>query len=295
MSVINSVLKDLESRGNRFTPIDIQAVPSAVAPARERRSWWLSGLLLLALAGAGAFILYQQSRLQLAEAPAVAAPVSPVAAAVTPAPPAQSAATLTPRNEILGLQFSEENDGMRMDFVLRERAVAFLRERGEHFFSYHLRDVDNRVEAPLMRDNPWIVALEIQPRDGGVDVSFETRADVLVDTRQQRGEDEVLWSVSLRRAPPVMPETEQVPEAEPATQPLAEAEAVTEPLLSENESDAPGQPAAPAAAVPTAQPPVEVRMDIRSSDPRAQSAERLAYARALRQPRAAGPLCPPGA
>ena len=88
----------------------------------------------------------------------------------------------------------------------------------------------------------------------------------------------MLWSVSLRRAPPVMPETEQVPEAEPATQPLAEAEAVTEPLLSENESDAPGQPAAPAAAVPTAQPPVEVRMDIRSSDPRAQSAERLAYA-----------------
>ena len=49
MSVINNVLKDLESRESQFTPIEIDAIGLRPAPARDLKPLLLAGLLLLLL------------------------------------------------------------------------------------------------------------------------------------------------------------------------------------------------------------------------------------------------------
>ena len=286
MSVINSVLKDLERRNHRFTPIEIETLPRRDASSRDRWPLLLIGLLTAGLALAGGYIVYQQDRLSpvttaVLPAPVVKPPVVPVAAAVVPP---QAPIELPPPNEIRGLQISETESGMRMEFVLGERVVAFLRERGENYFSYHLRDIESRVEAPLMRDNPWIVGLEVTERDGGVDISFETAADVLVETRQKRAEDDVLWAISLRQA------GQQVPVAAPAAEQPAPAATVIaarpEPAVEAQTFDAPAEPVTDGVvALVAEQPPAangetpaEVRLDIRSTNPEAQTADRLAYA-----------------
>ena len=173
-----------------------------------------------------------------------------------------------------------------MEFVLGERVVAFLRERGENYFSYHLRDIESRVEAPLMRDNPWIVALDVAARDGGVDISFETVADVLVETRQTRSEDDVLWAISLRQAE--LPAPVAAPVVEPPPAVTAVAATVPQPAAIEAAPDSPLAGAAREVAGIVAEPPPApsreaaatetVRLDIRSTSPAARAADRLAYA-----------------
>ncbi len=293
MSVINSVLRDLQKRDIRFTPIEIDTLPKSAVAQRDRRPLLLIGLLAAALVLAGWYIVYQQARLQ-----PVAALDTPPARIETAPPVAVQAAVgrgaptpeleIPPPNEIRGLQISETETGMRMEFVLGERVVAFLRERGENYFSYHLRDIESRVEAPLMRDNPWIVALDVAERDGGVDISFETAADVLVETRQLRAEDDVLWAISLRQAevpPPALVATpaNDPPEATVAvvatTPEPAGTVAPTDPVIAGSSVEAAGlaveQPPASSRESVVAD---EVRLDIRNVNPEARTADRLAYA-----------------
>ncbi len=296
MSVINSVLKDLENRDNRFTPIELETTGKTAAPRRDRRPLLVIGLLTAALVLAGWTIVYQQARLQ-----PVAETVKSPPTVIEVAPPAdaelagvvdddRAVQSLPPPNEIRGLQIRETETGMRMEFVLGERVVAFLRERGENYFSYHLRDIESRVEAPLMRDNPWIVALDVSDRDGGVDISFETTAGVLVETRQARAEDDVLWAINLRQSEKPQPLAEQVVEPMVASRETVAAVVATTPEPSNPviSSGAPVTGANPevvgliADTPPTssADSPVaeEVRLDIRSTNPEARSADRLAYA-----------------
>ena len=61
MSVINSVLKDLEARESGFTPIEIVSVEAAPAVRRERRPLMLAAVMALLLAAAAWFYLQLQT------------------------------------------------------------------------------------------------------------------------------------------------------------------------------------------------------------------------------------------
>ncbi len=170
-------------------------------------------------------------------------------------------------NEIIGLQLRESEQDMQMEFVLRHRVVAYLRERGENHFAYRLRDIESQIVAPTIRDNRWIRALSIDAADGGVDIGFETLPDILVETRQSLVDGEAVWVIGLRQAAP----------SEPAPAP-PEAMA-TAAVQAEPGAPAPA-PAAPDAtpAEPAIEHAEQVRLEIRTTDPNAKNLNRLEYA-----------------
>ncbi len=286
MSVINNVLKSLETRQSQFTPIEITAIEQGAAPPPQpQRPLFIAVPLLLVLVlVAAAYYHYRVSGSVpnepapiLSGAPATqpeiaeAAPAEPAenASVVAAAEPPPVAVQEPARNQITGLQIRETETEMRLEFALRERAVAYLRERGESSFVYHLRDIDSRIEAPLMRDNRWIRSLAINAVDSGVDIDFATAADILVETRQQQADGELLWVINLRQKKP-----------EPArAQPKADTRAVVK--APAEAAPAPVAAASPPVPQEARQAEVEappVKLDIRSTNPASTAASKLEYA-----------------
>ena len=280
MSVINNVLKDLETRESRFTPIDLSPATEPATPGtpRDKRLYYLlASVPLLLTLGLTIYLLQPGPEAVLRSDAGIRAVAVPVLTPATTLPIAESAPAL---NQIIGLQIRETEDEMRMEFALQEKVVAFLKQRGENSFGYHLRDIESRIAAPQMRDNPWVRSLEIETLATGVDVSFVTAANILVETRQTAADGEAIWSINLRK-------TATAGEAEPAQAAIADEDSSSAPEVveaarstspSEVESF-PVESAKPLTSSPVAVPPVsEVRVDIKPTDPAAQTIGQLEYA-----------------
>ena len=106
MSVINNMLKDLETRSTQFTPIEIATVGSAVAP-RPKPTSGLTITLLTTLLAAGLIFLYFQYPYNRGDA---VIPVTAIVdATVVPVAPARTLIEpeVAPVNQIIGLQMQE--------------------------------------------------------------------------------------------------------------------------------------------------------------------------------------------
>ncbi len=285
MSVINNVLKDLESRESQFTPIEIDAIGAKPAPARDLKPLLLIALLLLLLM-AGAWIYLQD---QLISSSTSAAPsisnTSPAIAALPVAEAEVDQVVVTDRmigNQIIGLQIRESEDDMRMEFALRDKVVAFLKERGENSFGYHLRDIESQIFAPVISDNRWIRELAIAPSNSGVDVSFQTAEDILVETRQSLVNGEPVWVINLRKkAAAVVVDTvvDNMAAGEPGAIKAQQAPQTME-LASTNaaadEVELESQQASASGSSDAV-----VKLDIKSTNPNAKTINQLEYAVAL--------------
>lgn len=289
MSVINNVLKDLESRESHFTPIEITSVAASPAARRDLKPAALVIMSILLLAAA-AWIYLQRQSVPGAAAPAslsanetgavvaMKADTSVVAAASYEEPPAivdDGVGVVSDQmigNQIIGLQIRESEQDMRLEFVLRDRVVAYLKQRGENSFGYHLRDIESQIVAPVISGNPWITDLAITTSAQGVDIQFETTAEILVETRQNLVDGEPVWAINLRKA---LPQAVAVPLAE-------QTAAVEFPALeSAPEAVTPVESRAPpavteAASIAEAPAPV-VKLEIKSTNPNAKSANQLEY------------------
>ena len=238
MSVINNVLKGLETRESHFTPIEITSVAPPMPRRRDLKPAALTVLVILLLAVASWIYLQRQS------GPGAAAPIALVKnetlAAVAAKPDSTAADTLVDQapvevvdvgtgvvtdqmigNQIIGLQIRESEQDMRLEFVLRDKVVAYLKQRGENSFAYHLREIESQIVAPVISDNPWIDDLVITASAQGVDIQFETAPEILVETRQDLVDGEAVWAINLRKAIP-----------RPIAAPVAAA-VVTEPVAAE--------------------------------------------------------------
>ena len=272
MSVINSVLKNLESRESKFTPIEINSIASNPAPARDLKPLLLIVGLLITLALVSGMYL-QEQLLKGASRPAptvaVTTPVAPAAAE-----PEIDSGIVTDQmigNQIIGLQIRESEEDMRLEFVLQEKVVAYLKERGENSFGYHLRDVESQIVAPLISDNRWILELAIIASETGVDINFETATDILVETRQELRDGEPIWAISLRKSVTRADSRNVVEVARGGEPDVAVSQPAAAPVVV---ASATVMPKTSAAEVPAA--PVEI--DIKSTNPNNASNNRLEYA-----------------
>jgi len=277
MSVINNVLKNLESRESKFTPIEINSIASNPAPARDLKPLLLiAGLLFTLVVVAWFYLQDQLFKTASAPLPTVAsiAPVVPLPVAQADVEPEIDTDIVTDQmigNQIIGLQIRESEEDMRMEFALREKVVAYLKERTVNSFGYHLRDVESQIVAPLIKDNRWIRELSIVSSETGVDINFETAADILVETRQQLRDGEPIWAISLRKS--VTPAgSRNMAEVARGGEPDV---AVSKPATALVEVDSSTiTPETPVVEVPAA--PVEI--DIKSTNPNNASANQLEYA-----------------
>jgi len=297
MSVINNVLKDLESRESHFTPIEI----TSVAPPPRRRDLKPAALavtLILLLAAASWIYLQQQAgpgavapvALETNETLAVVAamPDSTGGDIVVNQEPTEVAdvsdGIVTDQmigNQIIGLQIRESEQAMRLEFVLRDKVVAYLKRRGENSFAYHLREIESQIVAPEISDNPWIDDLAITASAQGVDIQFETAPEILVETRQSLVDGETVWAINLRKtiqqpiAAAVVTETE-VAAASPLDKLPTESSALAESgvLTATTEVASTTSPQ----ISPEQQPAPVVKLEIKSTNPNIKSANQLEYA-----------------
>jgi hypothetical protein len=277
MSVINNVLKNLESRESKFTPIEINSIASNPAPARDLKPLLLIAVLLITLAVVVWYYLQDQLfKTASAPLPTVAsmAPVVPLPVVQVAVEPEIEDGIVTDQiigNQIIGLQIRESEEDMRMEFVLRDKVVAYLKERGENSFGYHLRDVESQIVAPQISDNRWIRELAIISSQTGVDINFQTAADILVETRQDLRDGEPIWAISLRKS------------ATPADRGnVVEVARGSEPDVSVSQpAAAPVEVQSSAVAAQTAvaeAPAATVEIDIKSTNPNTASINQLEYA-----------------
>ncbi len=289
MSVINNVLKSLESRESQFTPIEIPSIESAPAVKRDYKPMFLVGVILLLVLAAGwyylqnpfAFAGAQQpmpAETDASTQPQTADAATPTTGAVLesvpkPSPEAVSTSETAAQpmpvaadgaafagNQIAGLQIREAETELRLEFLLRERVVAYLKDRAENSFSYHLRDIESRIDAPSIRGNRWIRELTIDASEDGVDVNFATAPNILVETRQGEQDGETVWVINLRQ--------EQPEPAEVAAQVEQPVAAPPPPVV-----------AAEAAVVPAeAEPSTPVTLTIKPTNPGSKTTNQLDYA-----------------
>jgi MSHA biogenesis protein MshN len=240
MSVINNVLKSLESRESQFTPIEIPSIKQGTTARKNRKLQFSLGMALLLLLVAGGYYWQNPAaagvirdllmspnpdetpQSQLVAAPAVEASPQPDAEVYLAAQPvtqptaptvALAAPEPLPANQITGLQIREAETEMQLEFVLRERTSAYLKERAENSFSYHLSDIESQIVAPVIRDNRWIRKLTIQQDDSGVDINFLTAPDILVEARQSEQDGKAVWMINLRAAVALQPARAAQPQA----------------------------------------------------------------------------------
>jgi hypothetical protein len=283
MSVINNVLKGLESRESQFTPIEIPSI-EPVSDAEVRRNYqpalFIAVALLLVVAAGGYYLnnpfvfggAEQSPSRAGGPAQIPSATVVETQAETVPGPAQESPAEIVPvstavpavndlvpvtGNQIAGLQIREAETELRLEFLLREPAVAYLKNRAENSFSYHLRDIESRIDAPSMRNNRWIRELTIVANDGGVDVNFATVPDILVETRQAAQDGETVWVIKLREA-----QAQAVVTASQAEQPAAAAAPL---VVAEKAASAP-EPEAP------------VKLTINPTNPGSKTTNQLDYA-----------------
>ena len=265
MSVINNVLKDLESRSSQFVPIEINSVEAAVMekPARSRN---LTMPILALLVAAAILWLYQnqQKLVAIVKTPETVTEVPVVVLPVTP-----EVVEIVEPNQIIGLQINESADHMSLEFSLQKKVISYLKERSENIFVYYLKDIRSEIVAPVMRDNQWIEQLSISPAGEGVDITFRTASGVLVETRQQLQGGEQVWAIKLKKSP----EPKVIVKIVEAPSQVAKQQAPVE-SAGVATADNGNQPAAGAAVEVIAEAKV-VKLDIRSSKPKLNPDEQL--------------------
>ncbi len=231
MSVINNVLKELETRPSHFIPIDIASVNSQTDDKPKSASISASLLLIAILMAVGLWYYQFQYRGQSdvdTESQAVAPVVNQVVKAET------EVVELEP-NQIVGLQIRETSSDISFVFAMRQRAISYLKERTENSFVYHIKNIDSEIETPRISGNRWIENLLITRSQQGVDVVLKTVAGVLVNTEQFQKQDESIWTIKLEKLPDpvVVAKLETV-----AADPVIESASITKQAAQVAQSDA---------------------------------------------------------
>jgi hypothetical protein len=202
MSIINNVLKDLESRTSQFTAIGVTSTgTTSVSKLRQSLLGILTFLSLIAIGTV--FWFYQASQhdsdvvsdkkskeVQINEQRLVEG------VSVLPVADVQKSS-----NQIIGMQLRESEKTISLEFSLREKVVSYLKERSDKRIVYHLKDIQSDIVSPVIRDNRWIEQLVMSVQADGVDINLITAANVLVETQQQRLGEEIVWAITLSKLP----------------------------------------------------------------------------------------------
>lgn len=204
MSIINNVLKDLESRSSQFKPIRIKSVGGVAA----RSSYFMPGFLtVILLLTVGLFFWFYKAPIP---SPEIAIdsftshdlinesePLNPIN--ISKSEPKKTAQKVI--NKITGMQFRESNDAISLEFSLHKRVVSYLKKRTKKEIVYYLKDIENEISAPIILDNRWIKTLSMTAQASGLNISLDTWANVLVETQQTQGDKETVWTITLRKLP----------------------------------------------------------------------------------------------
>ena len=204
MSVINNVLKDLESRSSQFTPIGVTSAGPAASQSRQSLPAILTFLLLMVI---GLVFWFYQSSQQHSNvainntSSEISINEGPAVKSITVSEPLPVVEVKESTNQLIGMQFRESNEAISLEFSLRKKVVSYLKERSEKSIVYHLKDIESEIVAPEISGNRWIEQLTMTSQSNGIDISLTTLAGVLVETQQQQEGTDIVWKIRLSKLP----------------------------------------------------------------------------------------------
>jgi|TARA_B110000259_G_scaffold59053_2_gene69831 hypothetical protein len=204
MSIINNVLKDLESRSSHFKPIRVQSVGGVAATASNIMPGFLTFILLIVM---GLFFWFYKASIQSSDTVIESVTSgtlineSEALKVSTFSEPEPKETTQKVTNKIIGMQFRESKDAISLGFSLHKKVVSYLKKRSNKEIIYYLKDIENEIIAPVILNNRWIKTLSMTAQVGGLDINIITWANVLVETQQTQVGEEIVWTITLRKIP----------------------------------------------------------------------------------------------
>ena len=205
MSVINSVLKELDARPNGFAPLGVDAVVADEKPS-GRKPFWVILLLLLVL---GLAIAVHWMRLPIPETVQQAAELRSTGQLSSLAVPrVQKTVALdpiepepvTPANSINGLHIRETEQFMEMEFQMSYTTSSYLKQRANNRYVFVLSDIRQSIAAPIIQDSPWIKQITIRSLAEDIEIRFDTQPGVLVETDERHENSNYHWLIRLKKS-----------------------------------------------------------------------------------------------
>jgi hypothetical protein len=209
MSVINTVLRDLDRKPSAFKPLDVGSLSSPVKTIKNNLGYWVIALLMVVTVIVVYFLGVQQEQVKVTEQATPAAKVTPDKApqiSTTTVLPQNASSNETPQmnaalpeRQITGLQIRENEAYMELEFQMTEFAPSYLKQRTNNRYVFIVRDVKNSIVTPLISDSPWLRQIKLSSVDDGVEISFDTRPGVLVDTQERQDDSGYYWQIKLKK------------------------------------------------------------------------------------------------
>lgn len=211
MSVINNVLKDLESKPSAFAPLDVAGLSVEGRQKNKPLTLWMAGFFLMMVAAFIGYSIYRDSLL-IPAMKTMADPHSFIekkttndtaeAIAIESSALRPGAEIKLPEvvgNEISGLQIRETSKYMELEFQFSNKVQSFLKQQSINRYIFQIKDSINNIDTPLLGQNPWLKKMALRSAQNGVEIQFDTQQGVLVETRAINNEDSYYWLIRLNK------------------------------------------------------------------------------------------------
>jgi tetratricopeptide (TPR) repeat protein len=212
MSVINSVLRDLDRKPSAFTPLEADTVLALDDKGNYKKFYWavLSVVVILLVIfywfgyydNASPELIDQNVEISLNESDPIKVNQQSESKIVDDfvATKTVSSVTAPERNQISGLQIKENEAFMELTFRLNEFTPSFLKQRSNNRYVFIIKKVANSIVTPQISDNPWLEQIRIVTLEEDVEIRFDTQPGVLVDTLERREGGSYYWLIRLKKS-----------------------------------------------------------------------------------------------
>lgn len=203
MSVINNVLKELDNKPSSFTPLASTGIVIE-SPQQDKNSFiWIAIFILFIMILLTGYIVNTgllgftgenvSDLIEDISAPAQSMTVAPLAAPDLPA-------FRNDNFEITGLQINETAEYMELVFQLQHRAQIYLKARSGNQYVFHFKNARSGIRTPQLGTNPWLDNIILNKVENGLEIEFETRQGVMVETANLHKQQQDFWSIKLKKS-----------------------------------------------------------------------------------------------
>ncbi len=212
MSVINSVLKELDQKPSAFTPLELDTVTALDSREKNTRWYWLLLPVIVILLA----IVFWGRYYDIAKQDQVAKPVEATSNIQQPPKEIEQSdpqiddsriviqqvdtGKIPEPNQISGLQIRENEEFMELEFQLTKFTPSFLKQRSNNRYVFVIKKVANSIVTPQISGNPWLKQIQISTSGEDVEILFDTQQGVLVDTQDSRGDSAFYWLIRLKKS-----------------------------------------------------------------------------------------------
>jgi len=205
MSLINNVLRGLDSKPPTFTPLQMDQLQTPVSSKPSNRG--IFTLLSVVALVCSVYLMYLfLDRFETVETPREALDLT-----VTAVPDEVSKPPDQPLNNGLaeveqtaekmnGLQINENTDYLELSLLLTQGTQSILTYSGKNRYIFLISQAGQNLVIPDMPENQWLRRIGLKPTEAGLELEFITASGVLVETQHRLKAADNYWVIQFKKA-----------------------------------------------------------------------------------------------